>query len=348
MKNTAIVILNYNGRDYLEKFLPSVIQNSGNARIIIADNASTDDSVSWLKSTGWGIELIEISKNLGYSGGYNEALRQIDAEYFVLLNSDVEVTENWLLPILALFEEQPDISAIQPKLLSYREKDTFEYAGAAGGYLDKFGYPFCRGRIFNTFEKDHQQYDDNTLIFWASGACLAIRADDFLDAGMLDPDFFAHMEEIDLCWRLQGQGKKVFYCGESTVYHVGGGTLDKSNPKKTYLNFRNGLSLLFKNLPGNTMIYRMLVRAILDLIATIRFVFLLQLKHALAVIHAYVYFWWFIRREIQKRKTVQANMQVKTDQAMYPGSVVFEYFLLGRTNFSRLKKIAALNNTRRN
>ncbi len=348
MKNTAIVILNYNGRDYLEKFLPSVIQYSGDARIVIADNASTDDSVAWLKSTGWNTELIEITENLGYSGGYNQALEQVDAEYFVLLNSDVEVTENWLVPIIQLMEQHPDVSAVQPKLLSYHEKDTFEYAGAAGGYIDKFGYPFCRGRIFNTFEKDRQQYDNNTSIFWASGACLAIRASDFFNAGKLDPDFFAHMEEIDLCWRLQGYGKKIYYCGESTVYHVGGGTLDKSNPKKTYLNFRNGLSLLFKNLPGKVILYRMIVRAVLDFVAIIRFIFLLQFRHAAAVIHAYIYFLWFIRREMGKRKTVQAHIQVRPHCVVYPGSVVYEYFILGRTRFSSLKNQADLSNTTQN
>ena len=339
MKDTAIVILNYNGRDYLEKFLPSVKTYSGDARIIVADNGSTDDSVPWLKSSGWKVEILQLTENLGYSGGYNEALKQIDATFFVLLNSDVEVTENWLEPIISLMKEQPEIGAAQPKLLSYHEPDTFEYAGAAGGFIDKYGYPFCRGRIFNDFEKDQGQYNDNCEVFWASGACLAVRSSVFFDAGGLDNDFFAHMEEIDLCWRIQGTGKKVYYCADSTVYHVGGGTLNKFNPRKTYLNFRNGLSLLLKNLPGLQLVPRVFIRGWLDVIAIIRFLLLLQFTHALAVVRAHAYILWNIRRELKKRTTVQSNIQVDTSKLIYPGSIVFEYFLMGRKEFSALKKM---------
>jgi hypothetical protein len=249
-EKVSVVILNYNGKNWLEQFLPNVIANTTypNAEIIIADNASTDDSLAFLKTNFPNLRIVINKKNTGYAGGYNEALLQIESDYYVLLNSDVEVTPNWIEHVMHFMLQDKLMVACQPKILSYHEKDTFEYAGAAGGFLDKYGYPFCRGRIFDTCEKDTGQYNKNDEILWASGACLFIHAKTFHAVGGLDADFFAHMEEIDLCWRLNNLGYKVGYCANSSVYHVGGGTLHKSNPKKTFLNFRNNRILLHKNL----------------------------------------------------------------------------------------------------
>ena len=250
MQKVAVVILNYNGKNWLEKFLHNVIFHSKTADVWIADNASTDDSIAYLKMQFPNVNIIQNTVNTGYAGGYNDALKVIENEYdyYVLLNSDVEVTEDWITKVIAYMEQDKLMAACQPKILSYSEKEMFEYAGAAGGFIDKYGYPFCRGRIFDTCEKDVGQYNESGEIFWASGACLFIKAKLFHAVGGFDADFFAHMEEIDLCWRLKNLGYKIGYCAESTVYHVGGGTLNKSNPKKTFLNFRNNRKLLRKNL----------------------------------------------------------------------------------------------------
>ena len=246
----AVVILNYNGKSWLEQFLPNVIQYSTypNAEIVIIDNASTDSSVSYLNEFFPKIKLVINHTNTGYAGGYNEGLKKISSDYYVLLNSDVEVTPNWIEHVMDYMLQDKLIAACQPKILSYTDRNKFEYAGAAGGFIDKYGYPFCRGRIFDTCEEDTGQYNQSGEIFWASGACLFINAKLFHEVGGFDADFFAHMEEIDLCWRLKNLGYKISYCAKSTVYHVGGGTLHKSNPKKTYLNFRNNRKLLRKNL----------------------------------------------------------------------------------------------------
>jgi len=267
----AVVILNWNGRKFLEKFLPSVTKNSIGAEVIIADNASTDDSVDFMKENYPELRLIINSSNSGYAGGYNEALAQINAEYYVLLNSDIEVGENWVMPIIEEMDKNPEIGAAQPKLIAYYQKDEFEYAGAAGGFIDKYGYPFCRGRLFNSLEKDTEQYNDNTEIFWASGAAMFVRANAFHKVGGLDNDFFAHMEEIDLCWRLKLSGYKIMAIPKSIVYHVGGGTLPKNSSRKTYLNFRNNFALLFKNLPKNRLWKVFIARLVLDGVAAIRF-----------------------------------------------------------------------------
>ena len=240
MTKTAVVILNYNGEKFLREFLPVVIKLSGNAKIVVADNGSTDLSVELLKQKFPTVELIRLDNNYGFCGGYNRALKQVEAEYYVLLNSDVEVTPEWLEPLVALLDSSSDIAAAQPKVLSYNDKDHFEYAGAAGGFMDSLGYPFCRGRLFDITEKDTGQYNDTREVFWATGACLIIRSAVYHKLGGLDEDFFAHMEEIDLCWKVQRAGHKVYYCGTSHVFHVGGGTLSKSNPRKTYYNLRNG------------------------------------------------------------------------------------------------------------
>ena len=256
--DVAIAILNWNGKNWLEKFLPSVISHSENTDIYIIDNASTDDSVAFLKLNFPQVKIIQNTENHGFAGGYNEGLKKIKADIYCLLNSDVEVTENWLNPVVDLFQKDLNISAVQPKILDFNRKNFFEFAGAAGGFIDNLGYPYCRGRIFDEIEEDKGQYNDETEIFWASGCCLFIRSKDFWAENGFDERFFAHQEEIDLCWRLKNSGKKIFYTGKSTVYHVGGGTLNKENPQKTYLNIRNNLSMLLKNLPFPKLIWLIL------------------------------------------------------------------------------------------
>lgn len=261
----SIVILNWNGSDMMKKYLPTVIKHSQkDAKVIVADNASSDDSIEMLKKDFPEVEIITLDKNYGFAEGYNQALKQVDSEYYLLLNSDVEVTENWLKPLLKYMDKHQDVAACQPKLLSIFDKDSFEYAGASGGFIDKLGYPFCRGRVFDTVEKDKGQYDDVTEVSWATGACLMIRSKDYWNVGALDGRFFAHNEEIDLCWRLNLYGHKIVCIPESKVYHVGGGTLPKSNPMKTYLNFRNNLTMLYKNLPEEELKSAMRLRWILD------------------------------------------------------------------------------------
>jgi GT2 family glycosyltransferase len=246
--NVAVVLLNWNGKNFLQKFLPSVIENSDNASIYVADNGSEDGSVDFLKQNFPSINIICFEKNYGFAKGYNMALQQIEAEYFVLLNSDVEVTPNWISPIITFLDSKEDYVACQPKILSYYDRSYFEYSGGAGGFIDRYGYPFCRGRLFDTLEKDNGQYDEDCEIFWATGACLFVRAQVFHEFGGFDEDFFAHMEEIDLCWRFKNAGYKIGYCHSSVIYHVGGGSLPKSSPYKTYLNIRNNEVMLIKNL----------------------------------------------------------------------------------------------------
>ena len=266
--NCAIVILNWNGKKMMAQYLPTVIEYSrDDAEIIVADNASTDGSMEWLEERYPQVRRIVLDRNYGFAEGYNRALRQVKANYYVLLNSDVEVTHHWLTPLLEEMDAHPDIAACQPKLLSIHDRDAFEYAGASGGLLDRFGYPFCRGRIFDTVEDDNGQYDNAQKVLWATGACLLIRAKDYWDAGGLDGRFFAHNEEIDLCWRLHRMGKRIFCFPESEVYHVGGGTLPKSNPMKTFLNFRNNLTMLYKNLPDSELKSVMRWRWFLDYLA---------------------------------------------------------------------------------
>ncbi|KGF37182.1 glycosyl transferase family 2 [Prevotella bivia DNF00650] len=276
MKRIAVVILNWNGRKMLEEFLPSVVAYSREeAEVIIADNASTDDSLAWLATHYPHLRTIVLDQNYGFADGYNKALEQVtDTDYYVLLNSDVEVTHHWLTPLLEAMDTHKDIAACQPKLLSYLNKDAFEYAGACGGYMDKYGYPYCRGRVFDTVEDDNGQYDHAQEILWATGACLMIRREYYWKAGGLDGKFFAHNEEIDLCWRLHNMGKKIYCLPESTVYHLGGGTLPKSNPRKTFLNFRNNLTMLWKNLPEPDLKSVMRMRLILDYVAAFQFLLL--------------------------------------------------------------------------
>lgn len=335
MSRTAVVILNYNGRDWLRKFLPSVIRFSPEARIVVADNSSTDDSVEMVSREFETVEIIRIPTNKGYCGGYNFALRQVHAEYFVLLNSDVLVTQNWLKPIIQLFEEHPTLGAAQPKILSYHKQNEFEYAGASGGFIDTLGYPFCRGRIFNHLEKDEGQYNDTCPVFWATGACLFIRAELFHTIGGLDEDFFAHMEEIDMCWRLHRAGFDVYYQAQSQVYHVGGGTLSAANPKKTYYNFKNGLSLIFKNMSTGQLLWKFPLRLMLDWIAATRFLIGGSAANSWAVLKAHIDFFAGLGKELKKRRELKQKFPF-TDKGIYRGSVVVDFYLLGRKTFSKL------------
>ncbi len=333
MTKTAVVILNWNGRKFLERFLPSVIKYSrADAEIIIADNASTDDSIQFLKDNYPQLRIIINAANGGFSKGYNDALFQVDAEYYILLNSDIEVTENWIKPIISLMDSDHNIAVCQPKLLSYSEKEKFEYAGAAGGFIDKYGYPFCRGRLFQSLEIDDGQYNDTCEIFWASGAAMFVRAELYHKFGGLDNDFFAHMEEIDFCWRMKNEGYKIMYCSESVVFHVGGGTLPKNNSKKTYLNFRNNFYLLYKNLPLNKLFIVFTIRLLLDFVAAIKFLTEGGFNDLLAVIKAHFSFYASLRRNYKKRNSINH----KEVSEIYKNNIVWEYYIRGKKLFKEL------------
>lgn len=335
MKKVAIVILNWNGRAFLEKFLPSVIEYSIDiADIFVADNASNDDSISFLINNYPDINVIKNNENGGFSKGYNDALKKINYKYYVLLNSDIEVTKNWVTPIINLMDNDQKIAVCQPKLLSYSNNQKYEYAGAAGGFIDKYGYPFCRGRIFTTIENDNSQYDDSKEIFWATGAAMFVRAEIYHKIGGLDEDFFAHMEEIDFCWRVKNLGYKVMYCPESVVYHVGGGTLPKNNSKKTYLNFRNNFCLLLKNLPTKRLFVVFPIRLFLDYIAVIKFLFEGGYKDFFAVVKAHFSFYLSIPKMLKKRNSYP-HYNVK---GIYKRCIVWDYYILRKTKFSQLKE----------
>lgn len=334
----AIVILNWNGEKLFSKFLPSVIENSqgDNIEITVADNGSTDNSISFLKQNFPSVKILDLEKNYGFAEGYNRSLKQISADYFVLLNSDVKVSENWLEPCISLFKEDDKIAAIQPKILSFNKPESFEYAGAAGGFIDKFGYPFCRGRILNKLEKDNQQYNQKTQIFWASGASMFVRAETFNTLGGLDGDFWAHMEEIDLCWRFKNAGYKIVYEPKSVVYHLGGGTLSYGSPKKIYLNFRNNLFMLFKNLPKQQFKRIFLARMVLDGVAAIKFILGFNFREFWAVIKAHFSFYKNLSKLNKKRKKTQKMVVKKEHDEIYPKSIMWKFFLQKKRNFSAL------------
>jgi GT2 family glycosyltransferase len=332
-KRTALVILNWNGKHLLERFLPGIIEcTPSEIEIIVADNASQDDSVEFLKKQFPGIRIIEMKENLGFAGGYNKALESVDADYFILLNSDMEVSEAWTEPCLRLLDDYPDVAALQPKIRSFKNRAYFEYAGAAGGFLDHLGYPFCRGRIFEHLEKDTGQYDDVCEVFWATGAAMFVRADAFRDAGGFDASFFAHMEEVELCWRLQTKGYRIMYCPQSVVYHLGGGSLPKANPQKTFYNFRNSLWMLAKQLPPRSFYARILPRLILDAIAAEKFFLQGHFRDFLAVFRAHLAFYSNYRK---LRKHYREN---KSDipEMLYRRSIVADHFLLGKKTYTDL------------
>lgn len=318
--NIALVVLNWNGRELLEKFLPTLVKNSPEAKIYVVDNNSKDTSVAYVEKFFPEISIIQHQKNEGFANGYNLALSQINADVYALINSDVEVTPNWLKPIIEFYKTNSKASIVQPKILDYKFRSYFEYAGAAGGFLDKYGYAYCRGRVFENIEADKNQYK-SAPIFWASGACLFIKAKDYEQLGGLDGDFFAHYEEIDLCWRAQNQNLSVDYIAESTVYHVGGGTLSKQSPFKTYLNFRNSLFTLVKNLPKKKLFPIIFTRMVLDGVAGVRFIFLGQFSHLFSILKAHLSFYKNLSHFLNKRKGNPIKKYYSTK------SIVFTHFL---------------------
>ena len=331
----AVVILNYNGKKFLQEFLPNVIANCDPAltEVVVADNASTDDSVAFMREHFPDIRLIVNDSNGGFATGYNMALRQVEAEYYVLLNSDIEVAPHWIEPVVALMDADPQIAACQPKILSYYDKEKFEYAGASGGFIDKYGYPFCRGRVFQNLETDVHQYDTPMEVFWATGACMFVRADLYHQIGGLDDSFFAHMEEIDLCWRLKNAGYKVYCCPQSWVYHIGGGTLSKNSPKKTYLNFRNNLSLLVKNLPKQRVHRTIFYRIFLDWVAAFKFLFEGCPKDFQMVFKAH----WDFYKRLKSLREYRKGSDHKMVSCIYKRNIVFDSIVGGKKKFSDLK-----------
>ena len=329
MKKIAVVILNWNGAKLLEQFLPSVMAYSDEAKIYVVDNASTDNSIAIIREKFPSVTIIQNDGNYGFATGYNIALDQVEEEYYALVNSDIEVTRKWLTPILSIFDNEPSIGIIQPKILDYKNKALFEYAGASGGFIDQYGYPYCRGRIFDSIEKDNGQYDDELEIFWASGACFFIRKEIFRKLNGFDDDFFAHQEEIDLCWRAFNSGYKAKYTPDSVVYHVGGATLNESNPKKTFLNFRNSLLMLTKNLPENKLVPIIFVRLLLDGLAGIQFIFKGKFIHFWAIIKAHFHFYHLINRNLKKRKGNQS------ENYYHSKSIVYRYFIKNGTIFEK-------------
>lgn len=317
----------------LERFLPSVVEHSGSAEVVIADNGSTDDSLAFLATHYPTLRVIPFDHNYGFADGYNRALAQIEADYYVLLNDDVEVTPHWTEPVVEMMEQEGDIAVAQPKLLMYDQRDTFEYAGAAGGFIDRYGYPFCRGRLFNNLERDEGQYDDRCEIFWASGAAMFVKADVWKKLGGLDGDFFAHMEEIDFCWRVKNAGYRVMYCPDSVVYHVGGGTLPKSSPHKSYLNFRNNRAMLYKNLPQSRLFPTLALRYLLDWVAAASFLLQGHGKECQAVFKAHQSF-----RKWKRRLALQRNAGTDdSTSCIYPRMLLIDYHLFRKHKFSDLK-----------
>ena len=338
MTSIAVVILNWNGVGMMEKYLRGVIGHScGEAQVIVADNASTDGSVEWLHDTFPEVRVIQLDQNWGFAEGYNKALQQVDAEYYVLLNSDVEVTPHWLTPLKAFMDSHPTVAACQPKLLAMADRDKFEYAGAAGGFIDWLGYPFCRGRLFETVEHDKGQYDSPRRVMWATGACMMIRSADYWAAGGLDARFFAHNEEIDLCWRLWLLGREVWCVTDSHVFHVGGGTLNKENPRKTYFNFRNNLTMLYKNLPDNKLKTVMRWRWLLDRVAALQFLLKGKRGDCRAIMRA--------RRDFKQWKSEYADVHhairstavaEPPQDVMTPHSLLISYYLRGKKTFNKI------------
>ena len=336
MDKVAVAILNWNGSHFLEEFLPSVIQHSDSHPIYVIDNGSTDDSISIVKNNFPSVKIIALDKNYGFCEGYNRGLKEIHATYYILLNSDIEVTSGWIDTQLEVLEKDSSIVACQPKILSYKQKSHFEHAGAAGGFIDILGYPFCRGRIFHIAEEDQSQYETSCDIFWATGACLFIRSTVFHSLNGFDPSFFAHMEEIDLCWRIKNAGHRIVYVHTAHVYHVGGGTLSQSNPRKTFLNFRNGLALLLKNLPSYKVIPILFIRMLLDGVAFIEFIIIGDGKHAWAIFKAHLSFYRLLPRFLKHRRKAQQFSKTYKHKETYQRSIVFDFFIKKRKTYSDL------------
>ena len=337
MDKVAIVILNWNGVKMLTRFLPTVLDYSRNEAVVyVADNASTDNSVEVLKKHFPEVRLVLLDKNWGFAEGYNKAFEQIEAEYYVLLNSDVEVTHHWLTPLIEFMDNRPDVAACQPKLLSESNHDAFEYAGACGGFVDRYGYPFCRGRVFDTVENDDGQYDYAAEVLWATGACMMVRAADYKAAGGFDARFFAHNEEIDLCWRLRLMGRKIFCIPDSAVYHIGGGTLPKNNPMKTYLNFRNNLTMLYKNLSDGELHHVMRVRAVLDYVAALQALLSGRTGDFKAILRGRRAFKQWLPDYREVRRSVQSMRKVDSVTGIYRRSILWQYYAKGHKKFSQI------------
>ena len=338
MSKTAIVILNWNGLGFLKMFLEIVVKNSldDETEVCVADNGSTDGSPEWVAENFSQVKLILLDKNYGFAGGYNLALSQLDAKYFVLLNSDIEVTEKWLLPLVSLMDNNPDVASCQPKILSYYHKNQFEHAGAAGCFIDKYGYPFCRGRIINKVENDNGQYDSPIDVFWSSGACMIVRSDAWKKCGGFDADFFAHMEENDLCWRFNKAGYRICFLPDSVIYHVGGGTLAYSSPFKTYLNFRNSLFLLYKNLPDNKLQRILFIRRLLDGLAAIYFLLQGSFSSVGAVWNAHIDYYKAMDKLRIKRTDVKKLEVTHFDALVLNKSIVFEFYVKGNKTYKSL------------
>jgi hypothetical protein len=338
MDKTAIVILNWNGIDYLKKFLGTVVSfsMSPGTTIYLADNSSTDDSVRWTEENHPSVRIIRLDKNHGFAGGYNIALNTISAEYYILLNSDIEVTPGWADSLTEFMDRHPDASACQPKILSWHTRDQFEYAGGAGGYIDKYGYPFCRGRVFHICEKDLGQYDNVCKIFWASGSCMIMRSEPWRVCGGLDPGFFAHMEEIDLCWRMLHEGYSIYYNPASEVFHVGGGSLPYETPMKTYLNFRNNLFLLYKNLPDRSRSITIFKRLLLDGIASLVFLFTGKSWKIPCILRAHIDYYKSLKSLKIKRKDITRRYPDNASELILNKSIVFEFFIKRNRTFQSL------------
>ncbi|MDQ1296840.1 MAG: hypothetical protein QG611_819 [Bacteroidota bacterium] len=339
MAKTAVVILNWNGIRFLKMFLDVVRRNTpdAEAELYVADNGSTDGSVEWIAENFENIRVIRLDRNFGFAGGYNLALEKIEAKYYVLLNSDIEVTSGWLHTMLNFMENNQDVASCQPKILSWLQKDHFEYAGAAGGFIDRLGYPLCRGRILTHVEKDSGQYDSQSDVFWTTGACMMVRSDAWKKCGGFDPDFFAHMEEIDLCWRFHRMGYRVCYLPGSKVYHVGGGALPYDSPFKTYLNFRNSLYLLYKNLPDTKFSRIMLIRKLLDGVAALFFLIKGQFSSTAAVCKAHMDYYKHHNKLREKRRLLKITGEYKPPEMILNKFVVFEFYLKGHKTFKSLK-----------
>jgi GT2 family glycosyltransferase len=338
MARVAVVILNWNGIEYLKKFLPSVVANTDPvlAEIIVADNGSKDNSVEWLSQNWPRVRIISLDRNYGFAEGYNMALREIKSPYFLLLNSDVEVTPGWLEPLAEILDSDATVAACMPKIKSYVNRPYFEYAGAAGGFIDKYGYPFCRGRIISHIEEDHGQYDDSMDIFWASGACMLVRSELYFTSGGLDPFFFAHMEEIDLCWRIKNMGWRIRFCHQSEVFHLGGGTLPKSNHKKTYLNFRNNLILIIKNTPDDDLVRICIIRLFLDVIAAFYFLMKMDPGETFAVIRAYFSLLRHCRTIFRSRRELMKKIKPGFHNEIFPRSIVWNFYIRKKREYNQL------------
>ena len=338
MEKLAIVILNWNGKQMLQTYLPKVLACSRDEAVVyVADNASTDDSLAMLNEKSPEVRQIVLDKNWGFADGYNKALARVDAEYYVLLNSDVEVTPGWLTPLVSFMDAHPEVGACQPKLLSVADKSKFEYAGACGGFLDRYGYPYCRGRVFDTVEQDNGQYDDIHEVLWTTGACMMVRSKDYWAVNGLDGRFFAHCEEIDMCWRLRIMGRKLFCVPQSSVYHLGGGTLPKDNPMKTFLNFRNNLTMLYKNLPDSRLQAVMRLRCVLDWIAALQM--LLLERHPgdfKAVLRGRRAFRRWKHDFDDERRRIQQSRRTPDSEILKPYSILWQYYVKGRHLFSKI------------